>query len=205
MAWLWLLRGEASEERSMNQNDSADDPKQPPGGNAPGTSVDGLLGGAERLLRLAVDSTPNCVFIKDSDGRYRLVNPATGLVFLAGVGPRQDGCRTGRQRRPDARDRPGVRKERPRGPRERGAGDFPRARAGPRGAHPLVRDGQGPGGVRRLQGHSGGCSGRDGTEGGGGCACPRARHREGLSRPGGHPDRRHPPRRDGRNGQPNGL
>jgi len=65
----------------MNQNDSADDPKQPPGGNAPGTSVDGLVGGAERLLRLAVDSTPNCVFIKDTEGRYRLVNPATGLVF----------------------------------------------------------------------------------------------------------------------------
>ncbi len=65
----------------MNQNDSADDPKQPPGSNAPGTSVDGLVGRAERLLRLAVDSTPNCVFIKDTEGRYRLVNPATGLVF----------------------------------------------------------------------------------------------------------------------------
>ena len=47
------------------------------------TRLDERLEEPESLLRLALDATPNCVFIKDLEGRYCLVNPAVGLLLRA--------------------------------------------------------------------------------------------------------------------------
>jgi len=65
----------------MKQTEPTGEPRPAPSRIAPTTAVDDRLGESEPFLRLAVDASPNCVFMKDSEGRYRLVNPALGLVF----------------------------------------------------------------------------------------------------------------------------